>query len=179
MEILSTHNGISSNDLHEKLHVNKKKYTDTKNHMIRQGFIKEEIKGRKNYLSRADFQNTSFQNSNYTKTVSTNCKNYLSNLKKIKLIASLRKDKHILKKDAKTILDALFIQIDTIHVICTRLEYAQSFGLMSQKDSKFHKSKCLNLFDEVMKSLFSDHKKFKNEIINHYQSQVRTLKFKV
>lgn len=103
----------------------------------------------------------------------------MNNLKKIKPIAIQQKNKYTLKKNAKIILDALFIQLDTIHIICTRLEYAKAFGLMKKKRMIHHKNECLELFDAITKQLLNEHKKFKNEIIDHYQSQVRTLKFKI
>ena len=180
LERLSHYDSISSNELYESLRVNKKRYTDTKNRMIEQGFIKEEIRGNRTYLSRIDFEDVKFQKSYYTRIVRTNCRTYLNSLKKMKPIATSRKNKnHSLKKNAKIGLDAIFTQLDTIHIICTRLEYAKSFGLMNGTRAIYHKNKCLKLFDEIIESLFSDHKKFKDEIINHYQSQVRILKFKV
>lgn len=179
LENLNHYDSISSNELYESLHVNKKRYTDIKNHMIEQGFIKEEIKGNRTYLNRMDFEDIKFQKSDYTMTAKINCKNYLTNLKKMKPIATSHKNNYTLKKNAKIILDALFIQLDTIHTICTRLEYARTFGLMNGTRAIYHKNKCLKLFDNITELLFSEHKKFKNEIINHYQSQVRTLRFKV
>ena len=179
LENLSYHDEISSNKLHQKLKVNKKRYTDTKNHMITQGYIKEEINGNRKYLSRLDFEDEKFQQVEFTTTIKTNCNYYMKNLKKIKPIAISRKDKFILKKKVKVILDALFIQLDKIHTICIRLEYAKTFGLMNKTRAKHHRNKCLELFDEIMNELFFDHKKFKLQIINHYQSQIRILKFKV
>ena len=179
LENLSYYDAISSNDLFQKLGGSKKRYTDTKNRMIEQGFIKEEKKGNRKYLSKMDFEDEKFQKSDYTGTVITNCNHYINNLKKIKPIAISRKNKYVLKKDAKILLDALFIQLDTIHIICTRLEYAKSFGLMNKRRATHHRNKCLELFDKIMEKLLNNHKKFKNEIINHYQSQIRTLKFKV
>ena len=179
LENLNHYDSISSNELYEGLHVNKKRYTDTKNHMIEQGFIKEEIKGNRTYLSRMDFEDIKFQKSDYTGTAKVNCKNYLINLKKMKPIATSHKNNYTLKKNAKIILDALFIQLDRIHTICTRLEYAKTFGLMNGSRAIYHKNKCLKLFDNMTELLFTDHKKFKNEIINHYQSQVRIIRFKV
>ena len=179
LENLSYYDMISSNELHQKLKVNKKRYTDTKNHMIEQGFIKEEIKGNRTYLVIAGFEDEKFKKSEYARTIKVNCRNYLQTLKKMSPIATTRNNKHALKKNAKKGLNAIFFQLDRIHIICTRLEYAGAFGLMNTRITRFHKNQCLELFDEIMVKLFSDHKKFKDEIINHYQSQVRILKFKV
>ena len=179
LDILSNHGTMSSNELHQKLRVNKKRYTDTKNNMIRQEFIREKTRGNRKYLSRVNFEDEKFKGSEYAMMARVNCNNYLRNLKSIKPIGILRKDRYVLKKNAKKLLDAIFFQLDTIHIICTRLEYAKSFGLMTGTSAKRHKNKCLDLFDVIMESLFSDHKKFKDEIINHYQSQVRTMRFKV
>lgn len=180
LENLSHYDAISSNELHQKLKVNKKRYTDTKNYMIKQGFIKEEIKGNRTYLVIAGFdEDEKFKKSEYVRTIKVNCRNYLQTLKKMSPIATTRNNKHTLKKNAKKGLNAIFYQLDRIHIICTRLEYAGAFGLMNLRTARFHKNQCLELFDEIMEKLFSDHKKFKDEIINHYQSQVRILKFKV
>ena len=127
LENLSYHDEISSNKLHQKLKVNKKRYTDTKNHMITQGYIKEEINGNRKYLSRLDFEDEKFQQVEFTTTIKTNCNYYMKNLKKIKPIAISRKDKFILKKKVKVcfILDALFC----IRLYATGLRFIHLYNL--------------------------------------------------
>ena len=147
--------------------------------MIIQEYIKEEKIGNRTYLKRIDFEDEKFQRTEYTRTVRANCKNYLNNLKKIKPIGTTNSKKPLLLKKTKLLLDAIFFQLDTLHIIGTRLEYAGIFGLMRKSKVKNHKNKCMELFDDIIQSLFFEHKEFKDEIINHYQSQVRTIKFKL
>ena len=147
--------------------------------MIKQDSSRKRKKEIGKYISKANFENEKFQRTDYTIIERVNCNMYLRTLKSLKSIGIPRKDRHVLKKNARKVLDALFWQLDRIHIICTRIEYAQSFGLMTKTSAKHHKNKCLELFDEVMELLLSDHRKFKSEIVNHYQLQVRTLKFKV
>ena len=179
LENLRKYGATSSNKLHQKLQCNKKRYTDIKNYMIEQKFIKEETKGNRKYLSRIDFESPKFQDKDFTKTIIVNCNHYMKNLRKMKPIATSHTKKYTLKKDAKMVLDALFGELDKLHTICVRLEYARLFGMINPKNAKYHRNECLKLFDEMTVELFFDHKKFKTQIISHYQSDIRTLKFMV
>ena len=176
-EIVNQTNGIrSSNEIHQKLNVGKSRYTRIRDQLIEQGVIKKERIKNRMYLSVINFGYI-HPPKDIVEIPRVNLENYLKNLKKLKPIGIISKNKTQLKSKPKKILDALFWQLDILYAIQTRMIYAQSFGMMSSRHSSIRQKMCKRLFSKSIEKLFKEHKPFKQEIIQQYQSKLRQLKF--
>jgi len=180
LEILSPIESTWSNAVFGKLRVNKARYQKIRDRMIQEKWIKAEKKGRNLLLTRLNFENSKFENTDWTKIARINCDNYLKSLKNNKPLFRIHKRKPpYIKKQQKMGLNAYFHELDRQMIVCTRLVNANALGLIRTSKAKFHQKQCMEFVHEYIKKLLSEHKEFKDEIIEYAQSQVRTVKFKI
>ena len=180
LEILSPIESTWSNAVFGKLRVNKARYQKIRDRMIQEKWIKAEKKGRNLLLTRLNFEVLKFESTDWTKIARINCNTYLKSLKDNKPLFKINKRKPAyIKKQQKMILNAYFHELDRQMIVCTRLVNANALGLIRSSKAKFHQKQCMEFVHEYIKKLLSEHKEFKDEIIEYAQSQVRTVKFKI
>jgi len=180
LEILSPIDAMWSNQVFKELHVSKERYTEIRNKMIKEKWIKEERKQNKMYLTRLSFRESRFDEHDWTKITRINCNTFLKYLKDRKPLFTVNKNKKItIRKNKKEILDAFFHELDRQMIVHTRLVNAEALGLIDSSNAELHQQKCVDFVHEFIKKLLRDHKEFKEEIKEYAQSQLRTVQFKI
>jgi len=177
LQILSPVEAKWSNAVFRMLRVNKARYQRVRDRMIEQVWIKAEKKGRVLLLTRFNFEAPKFNENDWTKTTKVNCNTYLKYFKDRKPL--FNKKKKIRTKNLKGILDAFFNELDRQMIVHTRLVNAEALGLVRPALAQFHQKKCVEFVHEYIKKLLNDHKKFREEIKEYAQSQLRTVQFKI
>jgi len=81
LEILSPIDGMWSNQVFGELNVGKERYTEIRNKMIQEKWIKKEYEKNKMYLTRLNFEAPKFDDHDWTNITQTNCDNFLKYLK--------------------------------------------------------------------------------------------------
>jgi len=161
-------------------HISKPRFHKIRDKMIEEGWIKAEKKKNRLLLSLANFQFTKYDEPNWTRIARINCNTFLNYLKERKPLFTVTKKKKInVRKNKKVALDAFFHELDREMIVCIRLVNAEALGLVSSRNSRHNQKKCIDLVQEYIKKLLSDHKEFKEEIKEYAQSQLRTVQFKI
>jgi hypothetical protein len=177
---LSLFTPIWSNELHRKLGVNKADYTRIKNKMIEERWIRSEKREGRHYLTRIDFESSTFDRNDWNKYTLINCNSALDSLKTQRPLFRVTKKKVAkIKRNAKMDLDMLLHELDRFLIVHSRLVYAQSLGLIRSGRAKVLQNDCITTFHQVLNRLFRDHGQFKKEILEYAQSQIKTLQFKI
>lgn len=179
LEILSPIDPMWSNQLFRKLRVNKERFTEIRDKMMKEQWVKAEKKGRNLLLTRLNFQSTKFDNHDLARITRINCKTVLQYLKDRKPLFKVTKNKTSIRKNKKDALDTFFHELDRQMIVHTRLVNAEALGLILSGRARFHQEMCVEFVQEFIKKLLSEHKEFKKEIREYAQSQVRTVQFKI
>ena len=179
LELLSYTEPKSSNQLHRETRTNKARFTQIRNKMITNEWIKAENRDRRLFLTKNKFESPKFEKDEWTNLVRTNCEWYFKNLKKYSPICKKIKEHFEIKDKIKPVLDAFLHQLDRLMIVHTRLAYAENLGLTTPYKAKQYQNICMETFQEFMGRLTEEHKEFKNEIIEYAQSKVKTITFKV
>ena len=179
LELLSYTEPKSSNQLHREIRANKARFTQIRNKMIVNEWIKAENRDGRLFLTKNKFESPKFEKDEWTDLVRTNCEWYFKNLKKYSPICK-KINKHFEIKDKiKPALDAFLHQLDRLMIVHTRLAYAENLGLITPYKAKQYQKICMETFQELVERLTEEHKEFKNEIIEYAQSKVKIITFKV
>ena len=179
LELLSYTEPKSSNQLHREIGANKARFTQIRNKMIVNEWIKVENRDGRLLLTKNKFESPKFEKEEWTNLVHTNCEWYLKNLKKYSPICKKINDHFEIKDKIKPALDAFFHQLDRLMIVHTRLAYAENLGLITPYKAKQYQKICRETFQKLVERLTEEHKEFKNEIIEYAQSKVKTITFKV
>ena len=180
LKILPSIDGMWSNQVFRKLNVSKERYTEIRNKMIDEKWIKGEHKKNRMYLTRLNFESSKFDDHDWTNITRTNCDNFLKYLKDNKPLFRIHRDKPFkIKKQQKMILNGFFHELDRQMIVCTRVVNAEALGLIRSSKAKSIQKKCIDLVSRSIKTLLADHKEFKEEIKEYAQSQLRTVQFKI
>jgi hypothetical protein len=179
LELLSYTDPKSSNQLHREIGANKARFTQIRNKMIDNEWIKAENKDGKLLLTKHKFESPKFEKEEWTNLVRTNCEEYLKNLKKHSPICKKIENHFEIKYKLKPALDAFFHQLDRLMIVHTRLAYAENLGLTTSYKAKQYQKICMETFQELVERLTKEHKEFKKEIIEYAQSKVKTITFTV
>jgi hypothetical protein len=179
LELLSHTEPKSSNQLHREIRANKARFTEIRNKMIANEWIKAENRDGRLFLTKNKFESLKFEKEDWTNLTRTNCEWHFQNLKKYSPICKKRKDHFEIKDKIKPVLDIFFQQLDRLMIVHTRLAYAENLGLTTPYKARQYQKICRDAFQELMERLTEEHKEFKNEIIEYAQSKVKTITFKV
>jgi len=177
LDILSPIEPLWSNKVFRKLGGNKERFTRLRDEMVEEKWITSVKKGRNLLLTRKNFESSKFDQGDWTNVTRFNCDNMLKYFIDRKPL--FNKKKKIRTKNLKVYLDAFFHELDREMIVCTRLVNAEALGLILSSRSRKHQKKCIDLVQEYIKKLLSDHKEFKKEIKEYAQSQLRTVQFKI
>jgi hypothetical protein len=177
--LLSYKDSKSSNELHREIRSNKARFTQIRNKMITNEWIRAENRDGRLFLTKNKFESPKFENEEWTNLVRINCEWYLKNLKKYSPICKKIENRFEIKDNLKPALDAFFHQLDRLMIVHTRLAYAENLGLTTPYKARQYQKICMETFQELVGRLTEEHKEFKNEIIEYAQSKVKTITFKV
>jgi len=179
LEILSPSDPVWSNAVFKELHVNKVRFQRIRDRMIDEEWIGAERNGRNLLLTRKNFEDSRFEGDDWTKITKINCKRFLEYLKNNRPLFKISKNKKIILKNKKEVLDAFFHELDRQMIVHTRLVNAEALGLILSTRSKLYQKDCIKLVQDFIKVLLKDHKEFKEEIKEYAQSILRTVQFKI
>jgi len=181
LEMISPINEMHSNQVFRELHVNKSRYNRIRDKMIKENWIRVVERNGRKYLTRSNFESPKFENTYWTKIAKINCNSYLKHLKdNNKPLFKVDKNKKLkIGKNQKRDLDGFFHELDRQMIVYIRLVNAQALGLITPDKARQYQKICVEFVQERIKALLEDHKKFKEEIKEYAQSQLRMVQFKI